>query len=130
MEKTAINVPGTAPADLPLSPAVAYGSLLFVSGQVGKDESGRLAEGDFAAQVRQTLKNIEGILESAGSSMECILKSNVYLEDIDNFDEFNGIYAGSFDGDPPARTTFQVGRFGPGVLIEIDVIAYIPGADS
>jgi 2-iminobutanoate/2-iminopropanoate deaminase len=126
MKKRVFNVPGATSPDLPFSSSVAYGSLLFTSGQVGKDESGKLIEGDFAAQVHQTLKNVQVVLENAGSTMECVLKSSVFLADMDNFSEFNEIYKEYFKGDYPARTTFQVGRFGPGVLIEIDVIAYIP----
>jgi len=125
MKKRIIEVPG-AGADLPFSPAVAYGSLLFVSGQVGKDASGQLVDGGFKAQVHQTMENIKSILGQAGSDMDCVLKVQVYLADMDNFSQFNEIYKTYFPGDFPTRTTFQVGRFGPGVQIEIDAIAYIP----
>lgn len=128
MEKQIIEVPGASDPALPFSPVVAYGSLLFVSGQVGKDKTGKLAEG-FGAQVHQTMKNIQLLLKHAGSSLDHVLKVCVYLADMDKFSEFNQIYKEYFTGNYPARTTFQVGRFGPGVQIEIDVIAYSPNAE-
>ncbi|NIM95968.1 MAG: hypothetical protein GTO18_19895 [Anaerolineales bacterium] len=124
MEKKIISLPGGSGQKLPFSPAVVYGSMVFVSGQIGRDETGKLHDESFEAQVVQTMKNVQNILELAGSSFDKVLKITVYLADFDLFKEFNEIYRGYFEGDFPARTTFQVGRLGPGVLIEIDAVAH------
>ena len=126
MEKRIVEVPGASGSALPLSPAVAYGSLLFVSGHVGKDDAGELVEGDIRAQVQQTMRNLQRTLEHAGTSLESVLKVTVYLSDFDDFGEFNQVYKDYFEVDYPARTTIQAGRLGPGMLVEIEAIAYLP----
>lgn len=123
MAKRPFHGRGKMKSSLPFSPAVAFGSLLFVSGQVGKDETGQLAGGGFEGQVRQVMENIGAILEPAGCTFDDVLKVTVYLADFAQFSAFNEVYKEYFSGVYPARTTIQAGRLGPGVEIEIDAIA-------
>lgn len=81
----------------------------------------------FEVEVRQTLDNIKAVLEGAGSSLEHVVKTNVYLSDMNNFAEMNGIYKEYFPSEPPARTTIQAGRLPLDFRIEIDAIAMLPG---
>lgn len=126
MEKQIVEISGAGKPELPFSPAVMFGAMVFVSGQIGNDGNGRLVEGGFAAQVRRAMQNVQSILEQAGSSLDHLLKVTVYLADFDRFAEFNELYCEFVTRNYPARTTFQVGRLGPGVEIEIDAIAYVP----
>ena len=112
---------GPKPDKAPLySEAVSYGNLLFVSGQ------GAHFAGDITAHAKFVLDEIEKLLTDAGSSMEKVLKVNVYLNDIKDFEAMNAVYQGRFGTEPPARTTVSPAGGLPGKgLIEIDVIAYI-----
>ena len=111
----------------PYSPVVALGDLIFISGQGPMDmQSGKFLNAALEQETRLTLDNLKGILEDVGSSMEDVLKVTVYLDDMDNFGEFNQIYAGYFPTDPPARTCIQAGRLPAGIKVEIDVIACRP----
>jgi 2-iminobutanoate/2-iminopropanoate deaminase len=108
----------------PYSPVVALGDLIFISGQGPMDmQTGKFVNAALERETRLTLDNVKNILEDVGSSMEDVLKVTVYLHDMDNFGEFNQIYAGYFSSDPPARTCIQAGRLPAGIKVEIDVIA-------
>ena len=108
----------------PYSPVVACGDLLYISGQGPIDTaSGELVKGDLEQEARLTLNNIQRILEDVGSSLEHVLKVTVYLQDMDDFQEFNSIYAEFFVQDPPARTCIQAGRLPMDIKVEVDVIA-------
>ncbi|GAB4335926.1 MAG: RidA family protein [Candidatus Abyssubacteria bacterium] len=113
-----------APAPVgPYSAVVGFNDLIFVSGQGPVDpKTGTLKEG-LREQARQTLDNIKNILEDVGSSMQHVLKVNVYLSDMNNFFEFNEIYAQYFPKNPPARTCIQAGRLPFDIMVEIEVIA-------
>jgi 2-iminobutanoate/2-iminopropanoate deaminase len=130
MQKQIIFTPKVAKSASPLSQAVAFGSLLFVSGQVAGDPTGGRVEGGFEAQARQVMENIKAILEEAGSSLDCVLKVTAFLSNMDDFPKFNEIYRTYFPKDFPARSCFQVGRLGPGFLVEIEAMAYIPDTDE
>ena len=79
--------------DLPLSQGVKFGQFVFVSGQVAFDKEGNLVgAGDIARQAEQTLKNLQNVLEAAGSSLEKVLKVNVYLKDVNDYQEMNKVY--------------------------------------
>ena len=94
----------------PYSQAVRAGNLVFTSGQVGLDPStGKLVEGGIVEQTRQVMANLKEVLEAAGTGFSRVVKATVFLDNIQDFTEFNKIYAGYFDGQPPARSTFQVG---------------------
>ncbi len=114
-----------APAPVgPYSPVVAYGDLIFVSGQGPLDpKAGVLVSGTIQEEARQTLENIKNILEDIGSSMDNVLKVTAYLGDMNDFGQFNEIYAGYFPSNPPARTCIQAGRLPFDIKVEIDVIA-------
>ena len=103
-----------------MSSTVAYGNLLFISGV------GYHSEGDIKVHTRHVLDSIKAQLESAGSSMEKVLKCNVYLNDLKDLAGMNEMYKGSFGAEPPVRTTIAAAGGIPGnSLVEIDVIAYI-----
>jgi enamine deaminase RidA (YjgF/YER057c/UK114 family) len=112
---------GPKPDKTPLySPAVSYGNLLFLSGKTAR------FKGDVKAHAEYVLGEIKKELENAGSSMEKVLKVNVYLNDIKDFGAFNEIYLGKFGGEPPVRTTVAPMGGLPGeTTVEIDCIAYI-----
>ncbi len=84
-----------------------------------------LREGGIEAQTRQVMNNIKGVLEGAGSSLESVVKTTVFLADINDFAAFNAIYAEFFPEDPPARTTVQAGGLPIGALIEIEAVALL-----
>ena len=108
----------------PYSPAVRAGGLIFLSGQIPLTGEGKVVEGSIEEQVTQTLENVRGLLEAAGSSPARALKCTVFLKDLGDFDAMNRIYARYFDGEvPPARTTVQAANLPQGVGVEIDVIA-------
>jgi len=111
----------------PYSPGMSFERLVFVSGQAGVDPlTGLLAEG-VEAQTEQCLKNVQTILEGAGSSLQHVLRCGVFLIDMGEFKNMNGVYARVFGDHRPARTTVQVaGLPGVGLRVEIDAIAYRP----
>lgn len=112
------------PSAGPYSQAVSLGDMLFVSGQIGIDnETGQLAEG-FKAQVIKTFENLKKVLTAGNSELNNIVKTNVYLSDMNNFPVMNEIYAGYFKKPYPARATVQVAKLPKGALIEIDCTAY------
>jgi len=121
--------PENAPKVLgPYSHCVVSGKLLFTSGSIGVDPAtGKLREG-FSAQLRQVLSNLKIVLESSGSSEKNVLKATVYLTDLSNYKELNGIYSEFFgQGNFPARSAVQVSALPAGALVEIDLVAEIPG---
>jgi len=127
--KRIIHAPNAPEAKGPYSPAVAFGDLLFVSGQGPVDpETGEIVHGSLEEQVRLAFDNVRRILEDAGSSMQNILKVTLYLADMDDFARANAVYAEVFrEGDYPARTTIQAGRLPFDILCEVDVIACVAG---
>jgi 2-iminobutanoate/2-iminopropanoate deaminase len=111
---------GKAPEKTPLfSPAVSYGNLLFLSG------IGAHFEGDIKAHTKHVLDEIEKKLEACGSSMNKVLKAQVYLADLKDYQEMNEVFQGRFGSEPPVRTTVSVAGVPGKSLVEIDVIAYI-----
>lgn len=111
---------GPKPESMPLySPAVSHGNLLFLSGKTAN------FEGDVKSHAEYVLNEIRKELENAGSSMEKVLKVNVYLSDIKDFAAFNEVYLGKFGGEPPVRTTVAPGGLPGTTKVEIDCIAYI-----
>lgn len=111
---------------VPLSKAVKANGFLFVSGAVGTDpDTGAVAGPDIESQTRQTLENIKSTLESLGSSMEKVVKSTVFLTNIEDFARMNQVYATFFPKEaPPARSTVAVAALArPELIVEIEVIA-------
>jgi len=116
---------GNAPAPIgPYSQAIRANGLIFVSGQIPLiPESGTVAPGDIIEQTRQTMHNLAAILQSAGSGLSRIVKTTVFLADLDHFARFNQVYEEFLGEAKPARTTVQVSRLPKGVLLEVDAIA-------
>jgi 2-iminobutanoate/2-iminopropanoate deaminase len=111
----------------PYSPGMIFGKLVFVSGQAGRDPATGTLGPDVTAQTEQVLKNIATILEAAGSSLQHVIRCGVFLVDMKDFPKMNEVYARAFGAHRPARTTVEVsGLPGPGLLVEIDAVAYIP----
>jgi 2-iminobutanoate/2-iminopropanoate deaminase len=126
MARTVFNRPDLPRSNYPISNAVRIGNLIFVSGFPGYDENVQVAKGDFAAQMRQALKNLIATLEYAGSSIDKIGKVNIYLDRRADIDELNEIYREFFGNDPsqwPARTTVEARLPRREFLIEIDCVA-------
>lgn len=123
MTKTVINAKKAPAAVGPYVHAVKAGNLVFTSGQIGLiPETGVLAEG-IVAQTEQVIKNLGAVLEEAGLSYEDVIKTTVFLDDINDFAAVNEIYAKYFIGDAPARSCVEVAALPKGALIEIEVIA-------
>ena len=114
-----------APAAIgPYSQAVRAGSLVFVSGQIPLDPAtGTMVEGDVARQTHQVFRNLTGILEAAGSSLDRVVRATVYLADINDFAAMNEVYGSYFSAPAPARATIQAARLPKDARVEIDVIA-------
>lgn len=112
----------------PYSPGMNFERLLFVSGQGATDPAtGELAGADVEAQTEQCLKNLEAILKAGGSGLQHVLRCGVFLLDMKDFQQMNGVYARVFGEHRPARTTIQAaGLPGVGLRVEIDCIAYLP----
>jgi 2-iminobutanoate/2-iminopropanoate deaminase len=111
----------------PYSPGMIFGNLVFVSGQAGREPATGALGADVTAQTEQVLKNIATILEAAGSSLQHVIRCGVFLVDMNEFPKMNEVYARAFGTHRPARTTVEVsGLPGPGLLVEIDAVAYIP----
>jgi reactive intermediate/imine deaminase len=127
MQRIVVNVGN--PEGLPLSDAVRFGDLLFVSGSVGMDANGAIVPGGIEAETRQTFKNIKAVLHAAHCRMEDVLKVNVILTDGDDFDAFNAVYREIFPKDPPARVS-MVAALTIDARIEVDVIAGCPAEES
>ena len=108
----------------PYSQAIIDGDLLFLAGQGPIDPAtGATNLGDIASQTRRTLDNVKAILEAAGSSLDKVIRCNVYLKDIGDFAAMNEVYAKTFTAPYPARTTIQAGALPGGIAVEIECTA-------
>ncbi len=116
-----------APAAIgPYSQAIAAGGMVFCSGQVALDPAtSSLVEGGVAEQTKQVLKNLGAVLEAAGTSFDSVVKTTIFLADLEDFKVVNAIYAERFTDAPPARATVQVSRLPLDVRVEIDAIAML-----
>ena len=114
-----------APAAIgPYSQAVRSGSFLFCSGQIPLDpKSGQIVPGDIAAQTRRVLNNIAAVLRAEGLTFDSVVKTIIFLTDLNDFQLVNEVYGSYFKQDPPARSTVQVSALPKGANVEIEVIA-------
>jgi 2-iminobutanoate/2-iminopropanoate deaminase len=116
----------TGPPNGIFSPAIIAGELVFTSGQIGIDpKTGQLAEGGIEAQLEQVFRNLTGVLEASGSSIDHVVKATVFLADMKDYNLMNDLYRKKFKGDPPARSTVQVARLPRDARIEIEVVAVL-----
>jgi 2-iminobutanoate/2-iminopropanoate deaminase len=117
-----------APAAVgPYSQAIRVDNTVFTSGQIPIDPAtGKLVEGDITVQTRQVLNNLKAILEAAGAGLEHVVKTTVYLANLDDFPAMNQVYAEFFPESPPARSTLEAARLPLGALLEVDAIAAVP----
>ena len=127
MEKTVIRTEA-APAPFqgaPYNQAIVAGGLVFVAGQLGLAPGETAVEGDIGRQTEQALANLAAILEAAGSSMDKLVKTSVFLADLGDFQGMNEVYATRVGDRPPARSTFQVAKLPSGALVEIEAVAHL-----
>ena len=125
-----ISTPGAPKAIGPYSQAIVANGFVFVSGQVAIDPATQqVIEGDVAAQTRRVISNLSAILKAAGSGLDMVVRSTVFLKNMGDFAAMNEVYGQHFSAAPPARSTVEVARLPKDVLVEIDVIAltHIPG---
>ena len=110
----------------PYSQAVKSGGFIFLSGQVALDpKTGEMTAGDIRHQTERTLNNIKGILEAAGANLHHVVKTTVFLKDLNDFAAMNEVYGRFFSSAPPARSTVQVTRLPKDALVEIEVTAAV-----
>lgn len=124
MSKTVVYSPD-APAPIgPYSQAVQFGSMLFVSGQIAIDQTtGKIISDTIENETRQVMKNIGYVLQAAGMNFSNIVKTSIFLKDMNNFPKVNEVYGGNFTDNPPARETVEVSRLPKDVNVEISCIA-------
>ena len=124
--REALAAPGAPKAIGPYSPAIQAGSLLFLSGQIPIDPAtGTVVEGGIAIQTEQVMRNIGALLEAAGAGFQHVVRTTVFLADMNEFAAMNECYAKFVTDPPPARSTVQVARLPRDVRVEIDAIAVL-----
>lgn len=125
--RQAIHAPGAPKAMGAYSPAIKAGNLVFVSGQIPLDPStGQLVDGDMATQTDRVMKNLVAVLAGAGLDFSHVVRTTVFISDMNEFGAMNEVYAKYVVDPPPARATVQVARLPRDVKIEVDCIAMIP----
>lgn len=124
--KQIISTEGAPKAIGPYSQAAAYNGLVYLSGQIPLDpETGQVVEGDIAAQTHRVMRNLKAVLEAAGSSLDHVLKTTVFLKDMGEFAAMNQVYGEYFTANPPARATVEVARLPRDVRVEIEAVAIL-----
>ena len=122
--KKVLSTPNAPKAIGPYSQAILSNGFLFLSGQIPLDpESGQVVSPEIGPQTERVLDNIKAVLEGAGTSLDHVVKTTIFLADLADFAKVNEIYARYFPANPPARSTVQVARLPRDVRIEIEVIA-------
>jgi 2-iminobutanoate/2-iminopropanoate deaminase len=127
LSKEVVAIPGIQIPDSPFNHVVKVDSLLFLASQLSVDlTTGEILPGDVSEQTRRALENVKFLLESCGASMDDIVKTVVYMKDINDFAKMNRVYAGYFtEGEEPARVTIQALSPIKGIEVEIEVTAVI-----
>ena len=124
MSKTAVFTDKAPKAVGPYSQAIRSGNFVYTAGQAALDPTTQqLISGGITEQTRRTLENLKAVLEAAGTTLDRVVKANVYLKDMNDFAAMNGVYAKFFPSEPPARSTVEVARLPKDCLVEIDAIA-------
>jgi 2-iminobutanoate/2-iminopropanoate deaminase len=126
--RQAVSTAGAPAAIGPYSQGIAVDGFVFCSGQIGLDPaSGELVEGGVEAQADRALRNLTAVLDAAGLAMADVVKTTLFLADINDFASVNAVYARHMPEPPPARSTFAVGALPKGALVEVEAIARRPG---
>lgn len=126
MAKEAVTAIGAPKVIGPYSQAIKAGGFVFCSGQIPLDpETGRIVDGGIEAQTERVLSSLGEVLKAAGSSMDDVVKTTVYMADLSDFKAMNAVYARFFEKIPPARATVQVAKLPGGSLVEIDAVAVL-----
>ena len=117
-----IQTPNAPAAIGPYSQAIVIGDLLFTSGQIPLRADGSLVEGDITAQTMQVLANLKAVIEAAGGSLNNVVKTTVFMKNLEDFVAMNTVYGDTFGSHTPARSTVQVAKLPRDVLVEIEAI--------
>ncbi len=126
MKRTAVSTDKAPGAIGPYSQAIRTDTMVFVSGQLPLDpDTGQLVTDDIAAETRRSMENLKAILEAAGSGMARVVKTTVFLSDMNDFPAVNEAYGEYFDADPPARACVQVARLPKDARVEIEAVALL-----
>lgn len=129
MQRTIVSTKNAPAAVGPYSQAVRCAELVHTAGQLGMDpQTGKLVEGGVQAQTRQALTNIQAVLTAAGTSLQNVVKTTVFLQDMNDFGAMNEVYAQFFTDQPPARSAVQAAALPLGGLVEIEAVAIVPDA--
>jgi 2-iminobutanoate/2-iminopropanoate deaminase len=123
MSKTIVSTPKAAPAVGPYSQATRSEQMVFASGQLPIDPATGTIPDGIEAQTRQSLANLTAVLEAGGAALASVMKTTVFLKNMNDFAAMNAIYAGAFTDAPPARSTIEVARLPRDALVEIEAIA-------
>lgn len=127
MKKTIVRTENAPAAAGPYSQAVRAGQMVYTAGQIPMEPTtGKVVTGGISAQAEQALRNVQAVLEAAGASLDHVVKTTVFLQDMNEFDEMNETYSRFFSHNPPARTTVEVAALPLGVRIEVEAVALIP----
>jgi 2-iminobutanoate/2-iminopropanoate deaminase len=126
VQRSAVKAPNAAPAIGPYSPAVRVGNLLFLSGQIPLEPAtGQLVDGDIRAQTTRVLQNLGELLKAGNADFAHVVRTTIFLADMNDFATVNEVYATFFTEPYPARATVQVARLPKDVRVEIDAIAVL-----
>lgn len=120
-----VQTPNAPAAIGPYSQAMVAGGMVFTSGQIALTPAGEMVDGDVSAQCIQVISNLKAVLEAAGSSFDKVIKTTIFLADMDDFAAVNAIYGDAFGNHKPARSTVAVKTLPKNALVEIDAIALI-----
>ena len=124
--RQAISTPAAPQAIGPYSQAVTAGGFLFASGQIPLDPAtGQVVEGDVRAQAHQAMRNLAEVLRAGGASLDHVVRTTIFLADMNDFGAVNEVYGSYFSAPAPARATVQVARLPRDVRVEIDAVAFV-----
>ncbi len=124
LKKEVITLPGAPPSDLPYSPGIKVGNMLFLSGVIGSDpKTGELVSDDVGEQTKACMERLEIVLEQAGMDFSDVVRGTVFLADINDYAAMNKVYGSYFKKDPPARACVQIAKLVRDAKVEISMIA-------
>ena len=126
MSKTIISTPHSPAAVGPYSQGTKINNMVFTAGQIPLDPAtGKMVEDEITVQTKRALQNLQAVLEAAGSSLQNVLKTTVFLQDMGEFGAMNGVYSQFFGENPPARSAVQVAALPLGARVEIEAVAFV-----